>query len=326
MPRKVDEIAAENGVDNTPKFPDILFTVIRCDRRHLSAFVASVQDSHVRSKPHWKATNIPNHLHIEFPLASGDGGGVPQVTASWPAAFSRSFRETDERRVRMRMLIADDDSALGTFLQRGFEAEGYQAQLVTDGAAAVEAFRDQCPEITILDLNLPKKDGECALHEMRNQDADLPILILTGRQDLQSRVRCLESGADDFVVKPFSFAELRARCKTLLRRNRCHNTLLRSGDLEVNRMDRSVKRGSESVVLTNKEFALLEQLMLHRGNCLSRLELLQRVWKQESSQTTNIVDVYVNYLRRKLDDHPPGSIIRTLHGKGYMIPIASGIN
>jgi DNA-binding response OmpR family regulator len=227
----------------------------------------------------------------------------------------------------MRMLIADDDSALGVFLQRGFEAEGYRVQLVRDGAAAAEAFRDQCPDITILDLNLPKKDGERALHEMRNQDADLPILILTGRQDLQSRVQCLERGADDFVVKPFSFFELRARCKTLLRRNRCYNnTLLRSGDLEVNRMDRSVKRGSESVVLTNKEFALLEQLMLHRGNCLSRLDLLQRVWKQESSQTTNIVDVYVNYLRRKLDDRPPGSIIRTLHGKGYMIPIASGIN
>jgi DNA-binding response OmpR family regulator len=225
----------------------------------------------------------------------------------------------------MRMLIADDDPALGVFLQRRFEAEGYRAQLVIDGATAVEAFRNECPDITILDLNLPKKDGECALQEMRDHDADLPILILTGRQDLQSRLRCLESGADDFMLKPFSFVELRARCKTLLRRRRCYNMLLRSGELEVNRMDRSVKRGSESVILTNKEFALLEQLMLHRGNCLSRVELLQRVWKQESSQSTNIVDVYVNYLRRKLDDRPPGSIIRTMHGKSYMIPIASGL-
>lgn len=223
----------------------------------------------------------------------------------------------------MRILIAEDDRALGVFLQRGFEAEGHRAQVVLDGVAAVEAFKEQCPEITILDLNLPKKDGERALDDMRELDADLPIVVLTGRQDLQSRVRCLEHGADDLVLKPFSFVELHARCKALFRRSRYSNMLLRSGDLEVNRIDRSVRRGNQEVVLTNKEFALLEQLMLHRGSCLSRLELLQRVWKLESTQSTNIVDVYVNYLRRKLEDHPPGSIIRTLHGKGYMIPLAS---
>jgi DNA-binding response OmpR family regulator len=223
----------------------------------------------------------------------------------------------------MRILIAEDDRALGVFLQRGFEAEGHRAQIVLDGVAAVEAFKEQCPDITILDLNLPKKDGERALDDMRDLDADLPIVVLTGRQDLQSRVRCLEHGADDLVLKPFSFVELHARCKALFRRSRYSNMLLRSGDLEVNRIDRSVRRGNQEVVLTNKEFALLEQLMLHRGSCLSRLELLQRVWKLESTQSTNIVDVYVNYLRRKLEDHPPGSIIRTLHGKGYMIPLAS---
>ena len=223
----------------------------------------------------------------------------------------------------MKILIAEDDPALGVFLKRGFEAEGYRAQVVRDGLAAVEAFGEQCPDLTILDLNLPKKDGECALDDMRELDPDLPILVLTGRQDLQSRVRCLERGADDLLLKPFSLVELLARCKALVRRTRCSNMLLRSGDLEVNRIDRSVRRGSQNVVLTNKEFALLEQLMLHRGNCLSRLELLQRVWNLESTQTTNIVDVYVNYLRRKLDDRPPGSIIRTMHGKGYMIPLAS---
>ncbi|MBS1802992.1 MAG: response regulator transcription factor [Acidobacteria bacterium] len=222
----------------------------------------------------------------------------------------------------MRILIAEDDSALGMFLQRGFEADGYRAQVVSDGAAAVESFRNQSPDLTILDLNLPVMDGETALHEMRQIDPDLPIVILTGRLDLASRVRCLERGADDLVVKPFSFVELRARCKALFRRKACTNMVLRSGDLEMNRVDRSVKRGGENVTLTNTEFALLEQLMLNRGSCLSRTELLQSVWKLESMQTTNIVDVYVNYLRRKLDDRPPGSVIRTLHGKGYMIPLA----
>jgi len=218
------------------------------------------------------------------------------------------------------MLIAEDDPALGMFLQRGFELEGHRVHLITDGAAAVEAFREG-PELTILDLNLPKKDGERALCEMRQQNPDLPILILTGRQDLQSRLRCFESGADDLMMKPFSFMELRARCRALSRRKTCANMLLRSGDLEVNRIDRSVKRRGQSITLTNKEFALLECLMLNRGKCVSRSELLEEAWNVDTAQTTNIVDVYVNYLRRKLDDQPPGLVIRTLHGKGYMIPI-----
>lgn len=247
---------------------------------------------------------------------------VTPVTGSFPSETSGGERAKGE----MRMLIAEDDPALGIFLQRNFEAEGYRAQVVSDGASAVEAFTNLCPELTILDLNLPIKDGETALGEMRQIDGDSSIVILTGRQDLGSRVRCFERGADDLVVKPFSFTELRARCKTLSRRKACANMILRIGDLEVNRVDRSVTRGGENVLLTNKEFALLEQLMLNRGNCLSRPELVQRVWKLESAQTTNIVDVYVNYLRRKLDDRPPGSIIRTLHGKGYMIPLASEMN
>jgi len=150
------------------------------------------------------------------------------------------------------------------------------------------------------------------------------VLILTGRQDLETRVRCLEHGADDLMLKPFSLAELRARCRALMRRKIQVKTLLRVRNLEVNRIDRSVKRDGRSVTLTNTEFALLEQLMLHRGNCLSRSELLRRVWKVGSTQTTNIVDVYINYLRRKLDDSRSESIIRTLHGKGYMIPFVVG--
>jgi DNA-binding response OmpR family regulator len=220
----------------------------------------------------------------------------------------------------MRMLIAEDDRALRLFLQRGLESDGHRVIAVEDGEQAVEAFRSEWPDLTILDLNLPRKDGECVLDEARRLDAELPILVLTGRQDLETRVRCLEHGADDLMLKPFSFAELRARCRALTRRKLHAKTLLRIRDLEVNRMDRSVKRGGQSVTLTNTEFALLEQLMLNRGNCLSRSELLQRVWKAGATQTTNIVDVYINYLRRKLDDCRSGSIIRTLHGKGYMVP------
>lgn len=219
----------------------------------------------------------------------------------------------------MTVLIAEDDCALAMFLRRAFEAEGHRVQLVSDGIEAVDRFRDENPDLTILDLNLPRMDGERALDEMRQSDAERPILILTARTDLQGRVRCLEHGADDLMLKPFSLIELRARCASLLRRRTCTNSYLRMDDLEVDRMSRAVMRSGRKIDLTNKEFALLEQLLLNRGTCLSRSELLQRVWKAETVQTTNIVDVYVNYLRRKLDDRPPGSLIRTLHGKGYMI-------
>ena len=223
----------------------------------------------------------------------------------------------------MRLLIAEDDKALGLFLRRGLESDGHRVHIVRDGAQAVEAFRDELPDLTILDLNMPVKDGEAALGEMRQLNADLPVLVLTARQEVDTRVRCLDSGADDLMAKPFSLFELRARCRALLRRKREGQLLLRAGDLESDRLDHSVRRGWKIVNLTNKEFALLEHLMLNRGHCTSRVELLETVWNLESAQTTNIVDVYVNYLRRKLDDLPPGVLIRTVRGQGYMIPLES---
>jgi DNA-binding response OmpR family regulator len=220
----------------------------------------------------------------------------------------------------MRLLIAEDDKALGLFLSRGLEASGYRVHVVCDGAAAVEAFRQELPDMTILDLNMPVKNGEQVLEEVRAMDADLPVLVLTARQEVETRVRCLDRGADDLMIKPFSLHELRARCRALLRRKREARLLLRAGDLELDRMEHSARRAGESVILTNKEFALLEHLMLNRGQCVSRVELLDTVWNLGPTQTTNIVDVYVNYLRRKLKDPPPGHLIRTVRGQGYMVP------
>lgn len=221
----------------------------------------------------------------------------------------------------MRLLIAEDDQALALFLRRGLEGDGYRIRLAHDGAAAVEVFQAELPDLTILDLNLPVKDGEQALAEMRRVDADLPVLVLTARQEVETRVRCLDLGADDLMVKPFSLYELRARCRALLRRKREARLLLRAGDLELNRLDHSASRTGETIELTNKEFSLLEHLLLNRGHCISRVELLDSVWKMEPAQTTNIVDVYVNYLRRKLKDPPPGRLIRTVRGQGYIVPV-----
>jgi len=220
----------------------------------------------------------------------------------------------------MRLLVAEDDKALGQFLTRGLEADGHRVRLVNDGAAAVEVFRQELPDLTVLDLNLPVKDGEQVLAEFRALDADLPVLVLTGRQEVETRVRCLDLGADDLMVKPFSLHELRARCRALLRRKREARLQLRAGDLEVDRLNHTARRGGRSVLLTNKEFALLEHLMLNRGQCVSRVDLLDAVWNLEPAQTTNIVDVYVNYLRRKLNDPPPGVLIRTVRGQGYVVP------
>ena len=219
-----------------------------------------------------------------------------------------------------RLLIAEDDKALGRFLRRGLEAEGYTVRLAMDGRAAVDAFRQDLPDLTILNLNLPIKNGERVLDEVRSVNRELPVMVLSAWQEVDTRVRCLDGGADDFMVKPFSLRELQARCRALLRR-RCGRSLaLRAGDLEMDRLQRSVWHAGRKIELTKLEFALLEHLMLNRGHCVSRMELLDTVWKTEAARTTNIVDVYVNYVRAKIHDPRPGRLIRTVHRQGYMVP------
>lgn len=231
----------------------------------------------------------------------------------------------------MRLLIADDDRALGSFLVRGLERDGHQVTLVTDGKTAMESARNDPPEMAVLDLNLPRRDGTEVLEFLRSLTEDLPILILTARQEPETRLRCLEMGADDFMQKPFSFAELRVRCRALQRR-RSPGLVLRHGGVELNRVERSVTRNGVPIDLTTREFALLEHLMLHRGQAVPRASLLEKVWNMSPDAGTNVVDVYINYLRHKLgeartasrdpgpdaaDPLPP--IICTIRGFGYAI-------
>lgn len=237
----------------------------------------------------------------------------------------------------MRMLIADDDPSLGSFLARGLEQEGHDVTLATDGEMAMAAARLDLPEMAVLDLNLPRRDGVEVLEFLRSLTADLPILVLTARREPEVRLHCLEIGADDFMLKPFSFAELRARCRALQRR-RSPGLVLRHADLEVNRVERSVTRDGQAIVLTNKEFSLLESLLLHKGRVVPRSTLLREVWNIDRDCGTNVVDVYVNYLRRKLRDTSPqheGTIesegevagtdrlIRTIRGQGYAIGLTA---
>lgn len=232
----------------------------------------------------------------------------------------------------MRILIVEDDAALGTFLERGLRLEGHEAQVTGDGHAAVRLAMERALDLIVLDLSLPQKDGIQVLEELRQKAVDASILVLTGRNAVEDRVRCLDLGADDFLMKPFSFSELTARCRALMRRReRFADPMLRQGDLELHRMERRVVRNGRTVELTVKEFALLEYLMLARGRTCARSELLKEVWQMSPDAGTNVVDVYVNYLRKKLcAGQPPvmcaaggemeaDRLIETVRGEGYAI-------
>ncbi len=221
---------------------------------------------------------------------------------------------------KAKLLIAEDDRALGSLIQRALVLDGHSVVLVADGDAAVLALHQQLPDLAILDLNLPKQDGLAVLRELRQLSETTPALILTGASELDSRLQCFLHGADDCMLKPFALRELRARCAVLLRRRVGKETMLRCADLEVNRLDRSVRRGGLSITLTTKEYELLECLMLSKGRCVSRDVLMHDVWKLEAAMgNTNVVDVYINYLRRKLKTDPADPLIATVRGEGYRI-------
>jgi DNA-binding response OmpR family regulator len=221
-----------------------------------------------------------------------------------------------------RILIAEDDRALGGFLQRALHSDGHEVTLCIDGEAASKAIEAEMPDLTLLDLGLPKRDGAAVLQTLRSMSSHAPVLILTGESSLDTRLRCFDLGADDCMLKPFSLRELRARCFALLRRQSGAEAVLRAGDLELNRVDHSVRRNGLPIALTNKEYGLLECLMLNKGRCVSRNLLMERVWKLGAEASTNVVDVYVNYLRRKLLETNEQPVISTVRGQGYRIGTA----
>jgi len=224
----------------------------------------------------------------------------------------------------MRVLVVEDDRSLGSFLKKGLELEGHCVDWVEDGEAALVQSAANPADLVVLDLCLPKRDGIEVLTEMRARQDDAAILVLTGRSEVNARVQCLDLGADDCLLKPFSFFELAARCRALLRRRQQFvDPVLRHGDLELHRMEHKVVRGGREINLTGKEFALLEFLLMHRGECVSRSQLLAEVWHMPAEAGTNIVDVYVNYVRRKVGlgaaKDGQGQIIETVRGSGYRL-------
>jgi DNA-binding response OmpR family regulator len=228
-------------------------------------------------------------------------------------------REIDQEEDCMQVLVVEDDAALGLFLQRGLKLGGHEVSWVGDGEAAVLHALEHRPDLIVLDLSLPRKDGTEVLAEMQGSLEGTAVLVLTGRSNVEERIKCLNLGADDCLLKPFSFHELTARCRALLRRRESFaDPVLRYGDVELNRMERRVRRNGRGVELTVKEFMLLEFLMRRNGRCCSRGELLREVWQMSPDAGTNVVDVYVNYLRRKLGaGHAGYPVIETVRGEGY---------
>jgi len=218
----------------------------------------------------------------------------------------------------MRVLVVEDDCSLGAFLRKGMELEGHRVEWVEDGEAALAHAAANHPDLILLDLSLPRRDGTEVLAEMRARHDDAAVLVLSGRNELNERVQCLDLGADDYLLKPFSYFELKARCRALLRRRQQFaDPVLRCGDLELHRIEHKVTRAGAAISLTAKEFSLLEYLLLHQGECVSRSQLLVEVWQMPEQAATNIVDVYVNYLRRKLEGGV--DLIETVRGAGYRL-------
>ncbi len=225
----------------------------------------------------------------------------------------------------MHILIVEDNRALGLFLQRGLKLEGHETAWVEDGDAAIEHLRANQIDLMVLDLSLPRRDGIEVLEELRALSLETAVLVLTGRNNLEERIRCFNLGADDCLLKPFSFHELTARCRAILRRSSGgQENVLRFGEFEMDLVSRGVKCHQHDVELTPKEFSLLEFLVRRKGACCSRDEVVEHVWKSKAESTTNVVEVCVTSLRKKLatvEQYKPcrASLIETVRGRGYRV-------
>jgi len=218
----------------------------------------------------------------------------------------------------MRVLVVEDDPPLAQFIKKGLESEEYVVDCAGDGEGARE-MAAQCEyDLLVLDLNLPGVDGTAVLKTLREKRSSMPVLVLTARNTLEDRVSVLDMGADDYLVKPFSFSELSARLRALLRRqSKPADPMLRCDDLELNRIDRVVQRAGRKIELTSKEFLLLEYLMRNSGHRVTRAMIIEHVWNLSFDTMTNVVDVYINYLRNKVDEGAENKLIHTVRGVGY---------
>ena len=226
----------------------------------------------------------------------------------------------------MRILVIEDDAALSSFIRKGLEAENHVVDAALDGEQGLAMACAVDYDLAVLDLNLPTMDGLAVLKNVRKSKPKLPVMILSARSRVDDRVQCLDLGADDYLVKPFSYLELSARARALLRRSQSPSlSMLSVQDLSMDRVERRVQRAGKPIELTTKEFALLEYLMRNAGRRLTRAMIIEHVWNLTFDSATNIVDVYINYLRRKVDDGFTNPLIHTVRGVGYQLTTSGAL-
>ena len=220
----------------------------------------------------------------------------------------------------MRILIVDDDRRLCAIIKRGLLEEAYAVDLAYDGEEGEYLAEVNPYDLIILDIMLPSKDGTEVCHELRAKGVNTPVLMFTAKDAVEDRVRGLDTGADDYLVKPFAFNELLARIRALLRRDGISRSPeLKVGDLTLDTLTRHVRRGERSIELTTKEYVVLEYLMRHPDAVVTRTMIEEHAWDYDFDSLSNLVDVYVNRLRRKIDNKGEESLIRTVRGVGYRL-------
>ena len=220
----------------------------------------------------------------------------------------------------MRILVVEDERKLASFIQRGLREEKYTVDMASEGEKGLFLAEINTYDLIILDVMLPGKDGLFVCRELRSKKIDTPILILTARDTIKDKVAGLDVGADDYLTKPFAFEELLARVRALLRRQQTSKTAhLKIADLELDQLTHKVRRCGKEISLTHKEYALLEYLMLNAHQVVTRTMISEHVWNEDFDSFTNVIDVYIRYLRNKIDKGFPKALLHTLRGTGYML-------
>jgi len=220
----------------------------------------------------------------------------------------------------MRLLVVEDEKKVSSFIKKGLEEEGYAVDVADNGEDGLHMAVDRVHDLIILDIQLPKMDGLAVLEELRKQKITTPVLLLTVRATIEDKVLGLDSGADDYLTKPFAFQELVARVRALLRRRADSDpAVLRIADLELDPARRVVMRGEEKIDLSPREFSLLDYFMRNPGRVLTRTMITEHVWDYDFDTETNVIDVYVNYLRNKIDAGRKPGLIHTVRGVGYVL-------
>ncbi len=221
----------------------------------------------------------------------------------------------------MRILVVEDEKKMASFIERGLREEGYAVDIASDGEIGWEYVMTNEYDLIILDWMLPKMSGLALCQKIRQAGQRTPVLILTARDEVEDKIKGLDEGADDYLTKPFSFEELLARIRALLRRPRelQEEAMLKSGNLSVDLLGRKVWVASEEISLSQKEFALLEYLIRRKGEVVSRSQIAEHVWDLHFDPMSNTIDVYINFLRKKVDQGSPKSRIETVRGVGYRL-------